>query len=375
MSFPKKRSLRYPQRPRLMTLLPLLAILGAPGTAWAEALVKSDVFVGGESNYHTFRIPALVISNAGTTLAFCEGRKDSASDQGNIDLLLKRSHDGGETWGDIQLVHEEGGDAPITIGNPAPVVVHDDDTIHLLFTRNNRRLFYTQSTDEDLTWRAPRELTDILSDLSFPWLRIGTGPVHGIQLRNGQLVVPIWYCDEEPHAKEKHYRAGVLLGSPDGATWQAGGMVSGLIPKLNECTVLERKDASLLLNMRGYKNGFRAVAHSQDGGKTWSEPALESALPDTTCQGSLFRLHDGRVLFSNVPGEQRESLSLTLSSDDGKTWEASQVLEAGPSAYADLAQRVDGTVLCLYERGEQRYNERISVARIPLSWFQPVAEP
>ncbi len=369
---------QYPRPPRhraMVALFVLVGFLGVSDATWAQAVVKKDVFVGGESGYHTYRIPALVISNAGTILAFCEGRKDNAGDQGNIDLVLKRSHDGGITWDAIQQVHEEGGDAPIAIGNPVPVVVHDDDTIHLLFTRNNKRLFYTQSEDDGLTWRAPRELTDILADVPFPWLRIGTGPVHGIQLRNSQLAVPIWYCDGEPHAREKRYRAGILLGNATGTTWQAGGIVPENIPKLNECTVLERKDGSLLLNMRGYKSGYRAVAHSGDGGVTWSDAKQEITLPDTTCQGSLLRLQDGRVLFSNVPGNTREKLSLTLSEDDGDTWGASQVLEQGPSAYADLAQGVDGTVLCLYERGEQRYNERISVARIPPSWFQPIPKP
>lgn len=375
MPFTHKLRPHPPRYRAMVALLVLIGFLEFSNPTWADPLVKSDVFVGGESGYHTYRIPALVVSNAGTALAFCEGRKDSASDQGNIDLVLKRSHDGGTTWEGLQLIHEEGGDAPITIGNPVPIVVHDDDTIHLLFTRNNKRLFYTQSQDDGQTWRAPRELTDILAEVPFSWLRIGTGPVHGIQLRNTQLAVPIWYCDEEPHAKEKRYRAGVLLGDATGTTWQAGGLVPENIPKLNECTVLERKDGSLLLNMRGYRAGYRSVAHSNDGGATWSDAALMPSLPDTTCQGSLLRLQDGRVLFSNVPGNSREKLSLTLSQDDGQTWGSSQVLEPSPSAYADLAQRVDGTVLCLYERGEQRYNERISVARIPLSWLQQVTEP
>jgi len=90
------------------------------------------LFVAGEGGYHTYRIPAIVVSARGAMLAFCEGRKTSARDDGDIDLLVRRSLDGGRTWQPVQLVHEEGGDQPITVGNPCPIPAADG-TIHLLF--------------------------------------------------------------------------------------------------------------------------------------------------------------------------------------------------------------------------------------------------
>lgn len=54
-----------------------------------------DLYVSGSEGYHTFRIPALLTTSSGTLLAFAEGRKNSASDTGDIDLVLKRSFDGG----------------------------------------------------------------------------------------------------------------------------------------------------------------------------------------------------------------------------------------------------------------------------------------
>jgi hypothetical protein len=79
-----------------------------------------DVFVSGEGGYNTYRIPAIVRTLSGTLLAFCEGRKNSHSDAGDIDILLRRSFDGGKTWTPTQLVYEEGGTETITIGNPQP---------------------------------------------------------------------------------------------------------------------------------------------------------------------------------------------------------------------------------------------------------------
>ena len=39
----------------------------------------TPVFVSGTDGYHTYRIPALLVTKAGTLLAFCEGRKNSRS--------------------------------------------------------------------------------------------------------------------------------------------------------------------------------------------------------------------------------------------------------------------------------------------------------
>ncbi|MCL4695405.1 MAG: glycoside hydrolase, partial [Candidatus Hydrogenedentes bacterium] len=123
---------------RLIRVLVAFAIFaGVLGAAFAQEPV--DVYVSGEDGYHTYRIPALVVTNTGALLAFCEGRKNSASDAGDIDLLLKRSTDSGATWSDPQIVHEEGGEAEITIGNPCPIVDTDTGRVHLLFTRNNAR--------------------------------------------------------------------------------------------------------------------------------------------------------------------------------------------------------------------------------------------
>ena len=103
----------------------------------AEAPVAEPVFISGQGGYHTYRIPALVVSKAGTLLAFCEGRKTGRGDHGDLDLLLKRSTNNGATWDAQQLIHEEGGNAKITIGNPCPVVDRSTGHIWLAFSRTH----------------------------------------------------------------------------------------------------------------------------------------------------------------------------------------------------------------------------------------------
>ncbi len=92
-----------------------------------------DLWVSGEGDYHTYRIPALAASPSGRLLAFCEGRRDSQSDTGLIDLLSRWSDDGGDTWSDSRVVVTEAG---MTCGNPCPVVDHESGRVVLTFCKN-----------------------------------------------------------------------------------------------------------------------------------------------------------------------------------------------------------------------------------------------
>ena len=68
-------------------VLPLCCAAGADPL---RGLQLTDVFVSGADGYHTYRIPALLVTPGGDLLAFCEGRKNSRGDTDDIDLLLKR---------------------------------------------------------------------------------------------------------------------------------------------------------------------------------------------------------------------------------------------------------------------------------------------
>ena len=134
--------------------------------------MQTNLWHSGEGGYHTYRIPALAVTTQGTLLAFCEGRTHGTHDHGEIDMLIRRSADGGATWSDPQVVwHREGS----TCGGPSPVVDKQTGTIWLLMTWNRgdddlpkfidqtskdtRRVFVTYSTDDGVSWAAPEEIT------------------------------------------------------------------------------------------------------------------------------------------------------------------------------------------------------------------------
>ena len=190
--------------PRL-SLLALICVL-APTALRAAEPVQAAVFTAGEGGYDTYRIPSVVVGPKGTVLAFCEGRKNGRGDAGDIDLVLRRSTDGGKTWGKTEVVWDEGDN---TCGNPCPVIDAKSGTVWLLMTHNlrkdtealivggksqgSRTVWVTSSTDDGATWTKPVEIT---RDVKKPeWTWYATGPGVGIQLKSGRLLVP---CEQEP---------------------------------------------------------------------------------------------------------------------------------------------------------------------------------
>jgi sialidase-1 len=368
----------------------LLAALVRSGAA--TGLEFSPVFISGQDGYHTYRIPAIVVTTNGTLLAFCEGRKKSRSDTGDIDLLLKRSPDGGKTWGAQEVLWSDGEN---TCGNPAPVVDQTTGKIWLLLTwnhgadkedgigyqtaRDTRRVFVMHSADDGWTWTKPQEITTAVKRPEWGWY--ATGPVNGIQLargaHRGRLVVPCNHSALKASAQTMT-RSHVIFSDDHGATWQLGGIED---EKTNESTIVERADGSLLHNMRSYhKKNRRAVATSADGGATWSPVTLAETLIEPVCQASILRGtwpeagERSRILFSNPASTKRNKMTVRLSYDEGATWPVRKLIYPGPAAYSCLVRLPGKFVGCLFECGTTNSYETISLARFPLAWLEQ-AEP
>lgn len=345
----------------------------------------TDVFVGGTDSYHTYRIPAMVVSKEGTVLAFCEGRRNSASDVGDIDLLVKRSFDDGETWQEQQLIYREEGD--VTIGNPVPIADLVTGQIHLVFSRNEREVFYMVSSDDGKTFTSPVNITysvqELCSNAGFNWSKVWTGPGHGLQSSAGRLIVPLKPLGTKQGNASR--RVGTIYSDDHGATWKPGGIVNPSIGEMSESTAFERVDGSLVLNMRWHDGLYRAISMSTDGGLTWSDPKPDLDLQDPICQGSVIRYSntgsDKRVLFSNLNHQKagtayRNRLTVKLSNDDGRSWPNSRQIVPGPSGYSDLAVTQSGGVLAFFERGTEIYSDKLTVVRMDMADFdQPEGEP
>lgn len=329
----------------------------------------NTLFKNGESNYACFRIPAVVITNSGVILAFCEARKNGCSDTGNIDLVMKRSLDNGVTWGELQILWD---DQDNVCGNPAPVVDRETGEIHLLSTWNNgkdheseiingtsmqgRDIYQLVSSDNGETWTKPKNITATVKLNDWTWY--ATGPVHGIQLNNkkhkGRLVIP---CDHIEKDSKKYY-SHVIYSDDHGISWRLGGTTPQ--DQVNECTVAELNNGDLLLNMRNYARKdaqVRQVAISKNGGVTWIEQRFDPQLPEPRCQGALLSVGKGRknlLLFTN-PSDTKSRINMTLSvsKDNGKDWYKKIPVYNSHAAYSDLVELNSGNIFILFEAGDE----------------------
>ena len=357
----------------LIASLLSIASASVSGTAKPQ---QTPVFVSGQEGYHTYRIPSLLVTKKGTLLAFCEGRKRGRGDSGDIDLLLKRSFDRGKTWAKTQIVWDDGEN---TCGNPCPVIDAKTGIIWLLLTHNlgtdteamivngtskgTRTVWVTKSDDDGASWAKPVQITKDVKKANWTWY--ATGPGVGIQIKTGRLVVP---CDNYV-AGSKVQQAHVIFSDDRGQTWRRGGAVG---PHCDESQVVELANGDLLLNIRSYRGtNRRLVSISKDGGASWSKPIEDQALIEPVCQASIVSYpgQRGGLLFSNPASKKREKMTIRLSQDEGKTWSIVRTIHQGPAAYSCLAVLKDGSIGCLYERGDKHPYETITFARLSLGWL------
>ena len=337
------------------------------------------IWESGFDGYHTHRIPAIVVTNSGSILAFCEGRRNSKHDTGDIDMLVKRSQDNGLTWSDQSVIWSDLGN---TCGNPCPVVDRETGIVWLLMTHNlgidhesqiingtsegTRTVWVTASTDDGLTWHSPLEITKSTKRIDWTWY--ATGPGNGIQLSSGRLLIP---CDHI-EGSTKRYFSHVIYSDDHGQTWHMGGKT----PKdqVNECCIAELKNGDIILNTRNYARDFRTrqICISTDGGMTWGNQHYNDELIEPICQAALIRSSSqtNQLLFSNPASRvSRCNLTIRLSDENGLLWPHFRVLHPGPAAYSSLTILPDGTIGCLYECGESDPYETIMFALFDLDWI------
>lgn len=384
----------------------------SPAVAAEPLLEKIDLWEAGEDGYALYRIPGIIVTKKGTVLAYCEARRTGKSDWDTIDILLRRSTDGGRTWDAPRKIADVPGPKEknsvvrgTRLANPSDVTYNNavafagkDGTVHFLFCLEYERCFYMRSRDEGSTWSAPVEITGAFEKYrpEYPWKVLATGPGHGIQLRNGRLVVPVWLSTGTGGGAHRPSVTSVIYSDDRGKTWHRGDIA---VPNTeewinpNETVIVELADGRVMLNVRSEsKANRRLVTISKDGATGWSTPTFDDALVEPICMASIVRFStekDGgrnRILFANPdnlsrPGNEkpggsrdRKNVSVKLSYDEGKTWTVNKILEPGFSGYSDLAVTRDGTALCFYERGsvDGKSSTRtglLTVARFNLEWL------
>jgi sialidase-1 len=358
--------------------------------------------------YTCFRIPAIVKTTRGTLLAFAEGRVDNCGDAGDIDLVLKRSTDGGRTWGPLQVVDEGQGD---THGNPAPIVDRRTGRIVLATTYNtgrddsrpcdvpcDRTPHLQYSDDDGATWSEPRDLADSIRRPDWnSWY--ATGPVHGIQLARGRHAGRLVFgVNTESHdgTRITANHAALVYSDDGGQKWRIGAVDTWPVAddgtfrqKPSEMTLVERTDGAIYVNGReqdGTDLGHRTYAVSRDGGESFTAPFRAiPGLYTPMVQGSVLRLRsrsaDGydRLLFSSpADPDRRRTMTIRSSYDEGRTWESvdrGRTVTTDWSGYSDMVAISHDEVGLMYEGGAVDARDEIRFARFTEDWLGPRRGP
>lgn len=352
---------------------------------------QTMVFRAGEADYHTFRIPAIVRAPDNALLAFCEARKDGAGDYGKIGIVLRRSTDNGKSWSRIYQTPYYGFGQN---GNPAPVVdmldpKYPKGKVMLFFNTGNnheneirkgngiREVWYTYSTTNGINWSIPVNITTFVHRPNHPkkdssyhfaedWRTYANTPGHAIQLQQkpykGRIYVPANHSSGPPQNKFEDYAAHGFYTDDHGKTFQLAATVN--MKGSNESTAAELSKGKLMLNSRNQQGDIRTriVSISSNGGQTWDTSYYDAQLPDPVNQGTLLNLgyHKGKAIlaFCNAASaNSRDSLTLRISMDEGKTWTKQWLIDHAPAdfkgdytAYCDLVAIDKKTIGILYER-------------------------
>lgn len=379
----------------ILTVIMPLALAAAVFVARAADEPQfSDVFIAGKDYFKSIRIPSVVVTKKGTVLAIAEGRSQHA-DQANNKLILKRSTDGGKTWGVQQVIADDGENC---LNNPCTVVDQKSGRVIMMYQsypaniseRDGKikpgldgpaivRNYVVTSDDDGITWSKPEDVTRTTKTPERVTI-VASGPGIGIQLRNGphkgRIVMPF---NEGPF---DHWNVLAVYSDDRGKSWKLGQPAPGCrvptakggeISLVNEVQMVELADGSVMLNSRKWGGkALRKIATSQDGGVTWSKIEEEPALRDPGCMASIFRYtfpskrDKSRLLYSGPDSTKRENGTVYLSYDEGKTWPVKKVLFPGSFAYSVLTALPDGTLGCLLETDDAN---RIVFAHFTLDWL------
>ena len=342
---------------------------------------QNDVYVSGTEGYKSFRIPAIIRVPNGDLLAFSEGRVNGAGDFGNIKVVLKRSSDDGKTWSALQIVASNDS---LQAGNPAPVVDLTDPRfpkgrIFLFYNTGNgheaelrkghghRDVLFKTSIDNGKTWSQPTDITLEVNRINQPqinklwnfkedWRSYANTPGHALQFEHGKykgrIYVAANHSSGDPKPELRDYQAHGYFTDDHGATFHLSETVP--FEGSNESTAAELSNNVLMMNSRNQVGNFRIVSLSKDGGENWDTTFVDTNLPDPVCEGSLLNIgtKNGKSVLAfcnNDSKKNRDSLTLRISFDEGKTWKKKFLIDPKSTAYSDIVKISENQIGILYE--------------------------
>ncbi|NCC73603.1 MAG: T9SS type A sorting domain-containing protein [Sphingobacteriia bacterium] len=350
-----------------------------PATGTDKRLILLEhklLFSGGDYGSVNFRIPALTTANDGSLILAVDARVDVPGDlPNNIDIMVRRSTDLGESWSDAITIADFGS---FGASDPALVVEKASGTILCMFAShsglfqstpaNPIRFQVCRSTDNGITWSEPAEHTSSIYAPTWYAAWLASGSAH--QLRNGRIVGAVGVRQNSGNTISNF----MIYSDDAGITWNykpAQASATG-----DEAKIVELDNSHLMMNIRNQTPDCRKIVVSENTGDSWGTPYFQYELIDPAVNADFIRytsVLDGyeksRLLFSTASHPTiRKNLTLFISYDEAAAWPVSKVINPGMSGYSSLTILNDGTIGIAYENGEYE-DYQIYFARLSLEWL------
>ncbi len=323
-----------------------------------------------QDSVHTHRIPGITTTKKGTLLAIYDARRESSRDlQGNMDIGVSRSTNGGNTWEKMRVAMDMGtwGGLPEKFNGVSDANILVDEKSGTIFiaglwmhgvlneegkwienladtskdwnhqwrnkgsqpgfdVKQTSQFLIVKSIDDGKTWSEPVNVTRMCKKEN--WWLWAPAPGHGITMSDGTLVFPTQGRDDTGRPF-----SNITYSKDGGNTWKTSVAAD---TNTTENMVVQLSNGTLMLNMRANDNRFkkgadngRSVAVTTDLGATWKvHPTSRNTLREPVCMASLHKhnyAENGQkksvLLFVNPNSTtKRNDITIKVSFDDGMTW-------------------------------------------------------
>ncbi|MBO4907333.1 MAG: exo-alpha-sialidase [Bacteroidaceae bacterium] len=341
-----------------------VAAQGNPDGAMKIFALQRYVFVPNTDNCRFYRIPAMILDQNGNIVVAIDKRYNSNSDLGNhkIDVVARRSEDGGRTW--LAPVTIAAGDGSTAVGygyGDAALTLAPNGDIVCIMASGSTMFGYglvntgiSISSDNGKSWSKVRSLyakkfTDEVSNKtnSHGFSNIFASSGKGLTTKEGLILYTVTSRLPDDNTNYCY----ILSSNDNGQSWKIGKNLA--YSGTDESKLEQMNDGSLLLSVR--QSGNRGWNTGSADGTEWGTQYRTSDISGNACNADILyysRASEGKpdiMLHSYINNSSRRNLTMAMSIDGGKSWANICNIVQGSSCYSTMVKLPDGSVALLFE--------------------------